>query len=845
MSPPSTEYCSDEQRDAVESEAQFKLINGCAGSRKTDTICKLAAKEYNREKNVIIITLVGSVTNEIKERLTTSLGLEFEQRGNHFLGGGPNKFIEIANYDAMLHKQLATYKDPFLLKYGACFEEKTQIMYDKYVCTGVHSSLILANNQVADVVMMDEFQDLHPVKVKILTGIIKNSNGTLSGVAAGDYLQTIFDVAEDGSPHGMDIWRTDLGAEYHTMTRCFRCPLAHVRFVNEVLKCNTASLGETCVPPMIATNDDEEHRPFLFSCPPTSKNHQSATIARQVVACLRHLRDIDPSIKPQDVAIIMARANRNAVFRQTEHILSKLYASWGYKDAVKMFETKRDGEMTPIKWEKAVGKTVLLSVHGDKGKGHKVVFFLGVSENAIPKKTRLFTNKELIDISLLNVGLTRSTRWLFVGFTHDWPSRYLVNAKHILAQHAILSWDPNTYKGTQFEEMCADVHKLMEATEPTFDSEGYVNKKITCPDKLFIEVRHDISTLFEHPKHIAPHYPWGNMVTTKFGKCCSAPPRVSEEQAHIYGTMAELMFNRHYCIQKGCMSQLHSELGCVLDNERIMYTNSQFLVNVCQDECINHEVKKGISLMMFKCMLNRMAFLHDKLLIRSPTTRAELTAMMNAGATMMVLPAALRHQGLRDDVSAFLQSNTPNKALPTRVFWNVAILWEVLYDKIRMPSVAMHLNKFDEPCDILHHNTECLYAHISKLPTALFNVRHCISASETDPTTLDDMGITQLEAKYGIVGISDFETEDAVFEIKCPLRANSGRALSWAMQPLMYYCLSGPSMRSFHVIDLTSGEWHKFEANTDRIHKKSVVKAVLTKLNFRPEHVKVLMKMVE
>ena len=66
--------------------------------------------------------------------------------------------IEIANYDAMLHKQLSVHKDPFLWRYGDCFEEKAQLLHEKYVSCGRHDALIMANNARADVLMMDEFQ---------------------------------------------------------------------------------------------------------------------------------------------------------------------------------------------------------------------------------------------------------------------------------------------------------------------------------------------------------------------------------------------------------------------------------------------------------------------------------------------------------------------------------------------------------------------------------------------------------------------------------------------------------------------------------------------------------------
>ena len=490
---PNTTYVSDEQRAIVESDARMMLINGAAGSCKTATLCMLCKRYFAEGKNVLILTLVGSVTNEIKERIERDVGVKFVQQGNHFINEDGPTHIEIANYDAALHKQLSVHKDPFLRNYGDCFEQKAQLMYEKYVQTGKHRHFVMNNGQVADVLMMDEAQDLAPRKVRILTEIL-NNHGDMVGIAAGDYMQTIFDHAfEEGEGHPMDIWREELDATYYPMSRCFRCPKAHVDFINALLDPYraaspvraesdgdddpaakpTTSLPDDAagaapephrtfrVPPMAPTNDDELHRPVLFACPPAAMNHSSDIVAHQVARCIERLREAEPTLVPADVAIIMAKSNRNAVFRQLEHRLGRLYAEWGFADAVKVFETKGDGFMRPINWAKAVGKTVMLSVHGDKGKGHRVVFFLGLTEGTVPSRTRLYTEKELIDLSLLNVALTRSTRWLFVGFTREFPSRYLRNVKDELGRYAALSWDPITYDGTVFEPMLTEMNRCI------------------------------------------------------------------------------------------------------------------------------------------------------------------------------------------------------------------------------------------------------------------------------------------------------------------------------------------------------------------------------------------------
>ena len=840
------DYCSEEQRAVVESEERYKLINGCAGSRKTDTLCRLCKKHYMSGKNVLIITLVGSVTNEIRERVEIYLGIAFVQRGNHFLGGGPDNFIEIANYDAMLHKQLSIHNDPFILRYGDCFEEKTQILYEKYVLTEKHTQLHMINGSHADVVMMDEFQDLQPCKARILTTVLK-LNGQMYGVAAGDGIQSIFEHAfEENEKRPMEIWRDELGASCFDMTRCFRCPKAHVDFVNTILGPYREAFG---IPRMISTNEDLVHKPVLFTCPPTTKNHSSDVIARQVCKCIAKLKEIDPSVVPSDIAIIMAKSNNNSVFRQIESRLRKLYEKWGIADAVKIFETKRDGVTTPIDWAKAAEKTVMLSVHGDKGKGHKVVFFLGLTDGTIPGKTRIFTDKELIDLSLINVGLTRSTRWLFVGFTRELPSRYLANVRDKLADHAILNWDPATYVGTRFESMCLEMNKPyqdhlpLDDNAPFFDSPHYVTRRVIAPNKLMCDVKNDLSFMYEHPKQVVPFYPWCGANVFRFGTKC--PYNVKDELVPVYGVMGKMMFRRYHCFRRGTMKTLANEFDFLLDETKVHFSTNERLLNLVQDEMLNTEVKNGLSDMMFLGTLNRICANNSRYVSGGHKLRAEISAIMAGKKAKFFLPTSMKQAPIREDVRLFLDPSVANRDIPTKTFWNMALLFIMLFERVRIPYLSRYTNFYDVNLDVLHANIEQFYEMIKGIEGIRFHEQYRVTGIERDPDVLSEMGMTdQTYASYGIRGISDFESNRAIFEIKCPV--GSKYSNSWTMQPLLYHCLNARSDRAvdeINVVDLTNGAWYRFPG-MDKINKKHVLKSVLTKLKYRDEHAKVLLSQI-
>ena len=73
------EFISKIQREIVLSPSNLKLINGCAGSRKTDTLIKCGLEKIARG-NLLFLTLVSSVTDEIRKRLEKMLGIKIERQ---------------------------------------------------------------------------------------------------------------------------------------------------------------------------------------------------------------------------------------------------------------------------------------------------------------------------------------------------------------------------------------------------------------------------------------------------------------------------------------------------------------------------------------------------------------------------------------------------------------------------------------------------------------------------------------------------------------------------------------------------------------------------------------------
>ena len=59
-------YVSTQQQNIVKNDSKFKLINGCAGSCKTDTLIKCAMEDLIiNNRPILFLTMVGSVSHEL------------------------------------------------------------------------------------------------------------------------------------------------------------------------------------------------------------------------------------------------------------------------------------------------------------------------------------------------------------------------------------------------------------------------------------------------------------------------------------------------------------------------------------------------------------------------------------------------------------------------------------------------------------------------------------------------------------------------------------------------------------------------------------------------------------
>lgn len=633
-------FINQTQKDIVMDESRLILINGCAGSRKTDTLIKKGINYIiSNKKNILFLTFVSSVSNEIKNRIEQTLNIQIPKIGssNHYLSQYNSNYIEIANIDAWIHKQITWIETNIIgdkeyktnsLEFDKFIEDKIKYLKDKKDPINFNSrvillknytdiykfyNIVLKNDKFTDVILIDEFQDTDIEKVELIIMLVKN-NPNLFCVVAGDILQTIFvnNIGCKNFINPINYFKNKLDPKYYEINTCFRCPAPHINFVNYLLGEKYKKYGLDLIVPQ---NDDIINKPVLFGHDCISKNDTSYKLAQSISNTIINIIKFDKTIKPDDIAIMMKKSNSNFVFDHVKNILPNLYKKNNIIANTNViindtniivensntqlihFETSGDGYSNSINWDKAKNKTVMISIHGDKGKGHKVVFFLGLSKKSIPADYNIGKDFELVDISLLNVALTRSLKYLFIGFTFISPSVYL-SSKHLeLNKYCHLAWDKNIHNQLSHPKYNVYLKSILELNKYWFDN---LKPKLKNPNFFFnleyqlmtnklpikssINVSQDISKdMVGFIETIIP-----DLIVEKdyvdFYQTIKTD-NIPEPFYKIFGFVGELLLMRLDMIR----SNNFGIFGWIL-NSSIMYSDSDTLLNVVYDYKLNHYI---------------------------------------------------------------------------------------------------------------------------------------------------------------------------------------------------------------------------------------------------------------
>jgi len=493
----------------------------------------------------------------------------------------------------------------------------------------------------------------------------------------------------------------------------------------------------------------------------------------------------DPSIRPADIAIIMAKTKANYTYEQLKDTLTKFYASQGFGDALHHMNTEADGYHNTLDWSKAAGRTVMLSVHGDKGRGHRAVFFLGCTEGSVPQAVQLGKPEELLAESLLNVATTRSLQYLFLGFAHSFPSRYLWRLQDrdpgLLERLAYCSWTMDLCKMPDPYFSILEWHRAAYGLWPVWTA-TYEKDKLLVGDKSILKVKEDISKELEQAKNLIMH-PWKRLEEkVVFGSRQRIETQFQEDHYMMMGVLAEMLIQRRVR-PKALFKQLLALEGAVV------YTEDERLLS-CMYDIANNLVPYDVYMQQYNSFFTR-----------NPELRSAICDIVGAG--QRVVHMVFSSAGFRRDLEEFV-SEVPSAELRPECIWNVCLFYTQLTQVLYRPAVNTFMGYFTEDIRELHANIEAFVVR-SVSVTAEFEVALQIMGTFSAD---EERVFNKKNHRVGITGRCDiYDPESATLtEIKASGMDQCSQ--EWMLQTLMYALLLGQfgrPVRTIVIVNILKG----------------------------------------
>jgi hypothetical protein len=758
------EFVSPQQEAVVGCESPHVLIQGCAGSHKTDTLIKCAVAHLNRANSpCLFLTMVGSVTLEIKDRLERSLDITIKRRGNsnHYIGKYNGIDVCVSNIDAWIDFMLKKHHETVD---GSCFHEKCRSLL------AVLPEKAYMPNSVAGRLFLDEAQDLDPSKMEILLSLVEK--GRVPVTVAGDLLQTLF-YDDARCRHALNLFRR-VNPTYFDLSTCFRCPVGHVNLNNFLLQDIQTKYG---LPPMTASPTALADKPLVFSHYNTSNASDAYLTAKMTTSIIATLLDLDKTLRPGDFAVIMAKTKGNLIFEHLVPELKTLYSNLGYRDQVIHMSTETgDGRQGRLDWENAKGKTVLLSIHGDKGKGHRVVIFLGLTEGSIPHPFQVGKDSELIAESLVNVALTRSTQYLIVGTNAKNPSRYLT--KPGFERYAHCSWldapmpEPYASVVKRMHEAVVDVGAL--------NPNVVYKRKNWAGNKAELAVKADLVNAFEHPKQLGLK---NECAETEFGANFAVAGKHELRHYLFLGEMAELL------IARAC--------GKRYSMDHVEYSSDERVLSAMFDIPKRFDGMEGY-FEDFKKFFSRE---------ENKEAKAEIQDFCNRRVT--VIHSCFDCAQFKTDLAAYL-SPCANEMLAPRGIWDSTLLLSYVHGRKYIPAIHLYMGYVHCALEGLHQN---IAAFKPFLKTPQFEVETCHSGivDGNELATLFPNDKDKKPHRVALSGRADIVDGDVLYEIK----ASTSTVLDnrWVIQALLYAIMLPTPIQTLVVVNIHLGVMYTWQIN--------------------------------
>lgn len=786
------DYISIQQENIVKDTSRIKKIIGCAGSRKTDTMIKTGIYQQNNSIepfHVIYLTLVGSVSDEITSRIKQLLNINIYRYGlsNHFIGQYKNHFIEIANLDAFIHYQLQHYNYPKLFNIAQNFDKKTEILVDEIKNKNI-PSFYLKNGEKVSMILIDEFQDISNIKVSIFIEYLKFNLNTKIAIF-GDFLQTIFPHVLSENLHPLQLFDSLSPSEFH-LNICYRCPQSHIQVVNCIMKESQELYNVLPIESYKHLKEQKDIKPLFFCHDVISNEKGSYLTALQIFHMIQTLIKYDSFIKYSDIAIIMKKSNHQNVFKYIHYLFKKnqLESFICYSKTKNIFNHRLS-----IDWVNNSDKLKMLSIHGDKGKGHKVVFFIGFSGNVIPEERQLLKSEEIISHSLLNVALTRSTKYLFIGMTKSNPSHYFINKYSLLENISFFAWDSNSIKNEL-------IHKISQLVpdKPLIFRNQLRESPLFTPIKNIINIQNE-ENLYKFFKKLN----YEKLYISSSFSCLD-----NEDKLYILTIFSKLLFLKK-TNQEGFLKLLEPFL-VFYQNQKIYYTDDIALISLVRDYQLNIKAYKDTKY-WFEC-IKHYSFpfeYFEPFLILNPNFNSNFFNQLNE-----------------------LKKNSNH----LKYLWNFTIFYIEYIDKVFISNLTNYLNFQHPQLSFIETNINHYLNHLNKkYKNISIQFQHSVSLFhkiEENEELLKlgfqkDMDMDKIYFvdgyKYGLTSNSDFYEKNNQIFIDFRL-SNEPIYLHWIHQLLIHcqiskLCKFG-NYKEIHILNINKGLLFNINTETKYNYKK-------------------------
>lgn len=434
-----------EQSGIINSSAKhagIRIIEATAGSGKSTVLTGVAIRNLPNRKNTLFISLTNSVRHELCNSLRQQLHDNYTYTESHeanhdYFEVSVEKSesvivkIQIATLDSWVHQCLSE------LGY-ACKEEAPSVMVG---CSG-HKFHVddytrkreaflrhlqcgefpIESLEEYDFFMLDEVQDMDEIFIDIAVIIgEKLARQQKSAYFAGDMNQHIFGNATCSVILEMKKKWVKNGVKkdhllfQHNLTVCFRCPPAHLKLVNRIFHHKR--------PTQWPKNKQNGEKPILLGLPsgPFKMKEKAQVIVEEICQA------IQDGYSMKDIVIVSPHTQTNGVYCHLENMLSQKFCKTCEK--ITWLYTDRDHKAD---WSRSLNKLTFSSIHANKGRTHRMVIVLGLTDGALPRlKIFMLPNTQQslqfdhmqpqwhIDECLLFVALTRSNGRMVMLIEND------------------------------------------------------------------------------------------------------------------------------------------------------------------------------------------------------------------------------------------------------------------------------------------------------------------------------------------------------------------------------------------------------------------------------------------